>query len=120
MHRQTAFAKVCAEEARLRNELTRLDTMATDAERQANNQQRAIGADVIWKAWVGRTKASLNRELALVLAQKDSMLSSVRREYGKLIVAEELARKSEDVAQKEFQSRRLLNAIEQHQIKGRR
>ena len=51
---------------------------------------RAIGADVVWRAWVGRTKTKLNLELAQVLAQKEVMLRDVRKDFGKLAVCQKL------------------------------
>lgn len=113
LRRQAAFSKICAEENRVRGEIHRLDKMAADANTTEYSPQKAIGADVIWKAWVGRTKTSLNRELALILAQKDTMLGSVRRDYGKFLVSQEFTKKymAEDASK--LRSLQLQNAVEQ-------
>ncbi|NUH66778.1 hypothetical protein HTT03_15965 [Sulfitobacter sp. S0837] len=87
-----SFQRIQAEESRLRAELARLDHMA----RQANSastqigEMRAIGADIMWQAWVGRSKNELNLKLAQVLAIKEQQLSQVRQAFGKLQVSQQL------------------------------
>ncbi len=87
-----SFRRIQAEESRLRAELARLDHMA----RQANGastqigEMRAIGADIMWQAWVGRSKNELNLKLAQVLAIKEQQLSQVRQAFGKLQVSQQL------------------------------
>lgn len=84
------FAQIVAQETQLRSKLKKIHDQAKEAEQSEVHQIKAIGADVIWKAWVNRTQTSLNMELAQVLAQKERMLVSVRKEYGKLLVSREL------------------------------
>ncbi|MEX3316344.1 hypothetical protein [Sulfitobacter sp. PS-8MA] len=87
-----SFLRIKTEESRLRRELERLDHMA----RQANDAStrtgvmRAVGADIMWQAWIGRSKNELNLKLAQVLAIKDQQLAQVRQAFGKLQVAQEL------------------------------
>lgn len=90
--RQQSFQKVVAEEARLRQELQRLTGLDQQAREQFSHNQnmRAIGADVLWLGWVGRSKTAVNIELARVLAVKEHHLSEVRKAYGKRLVAEQL------------------------------
>lgn len=44
---------------------------------------RQIGADMLWQAWVGRTKAQLNIQLAQVLVQKAALTKALRRAFGR-------------------------------------
>lgn len=90
--RQQIFSKVRAEENRLRAQMVKLVAQEQEAETINDDRIKAIGADVIWKAWVGRAKTTLNMELAQVLAQKERLLVSVRRDYGKLLVSQKLLR----------------------------
>lgn len=89
---QQKFADVLAREGKLRAELARLSDMAlqgTSQNDQAANM-RAIGADVIWQGWLGRTKAELNMELAQVLATKEKHIHDVRQAYGKVMVVRKM------------------------------
>ncbi|MEP1610553.1 MAG: hypothetical protein ABJL72_01390 [Roseobacter sp.] len=86
--KQQVFAKIVNEEGRLRSQLSKLEEQERASDSTSNHNQKAIGADVIWKAWLSRSRASINLELAQVLAQKESLLSSVRKEYGKLLVSQ--------------------------------
>lgn len=88
--RQQIFSKISAEENRLRAQMMRLITQDQQAEAVNDNGIKAIGADVLWKAWVERSKTALNMELAQVLAQKERLLASVQRDYGKLLVSRQL------------------------------
>ncbi|MGB3245613.1 MAG: hypothetical protein WBB25_13845 [Sulfitobacter sp.] len=114
-HRQQSFAKVIAEESRLRNELTRLDEMnrSTETPQTAQTEMRAIGADVIWLAWLGRAKSALNSQLARVLAVKENHLSEVRRAYGKVLVVEELQSKLMAEQRKTRREKALSDAVTQ-------
>lgn len=77
-------------EMQLRAELARLDQQAKDADGQMKPSMKMIGADIIWKSWLGRTRTELNLKLAQTLAQKEGYLKRVRAAYGKVLVAEEL------------------------------
>ncbi|MBM1321049.1 hypothetical protein JQT77_01230 [Sulfitobacter mediterraneus] len=90
--RQHRFQTVLAEEARLRQEIQRLDGLDQQVREQflQNQNMRAIGADVLWLGWVGRSKTAVNMELSRVLAVKEHHLSEVRKAYGKRLVAEQL------------------------------
>ncbi|MDW3225249.1 MAG: hypothetical protein R8G34_20575 [Paracoccaceae bacterium] len=73
---------------------------------------QSIGADVIWKRWVGRAKASLNTKLALVLAEKEQHIRQVRQAYGKVIAAERLIEDLSDRDRKALNDLALGEAIE--------
>lgn len=113
---QRSFSKVVTAENRLRRELAKLDGMAKNAEEAQHQNMRAIGADVIWKAWVGRTKTGLNMELAHVLAQKERLARGVRKDYGKLLASQTIvgARHTEQTKRK--QSEQLADVLRQHLI----
>ena len=84
---QQSLKSLAQQEALIRAELQRL----SEQERAANANARAIGADVIWLGWVGRSKAQLNIALAQILAQKEHHLARVRTAYGKVLVTRQLA-----------------------------
>lgn len=112
--RQADFAKLLAEENRLRSELRRLDAMGRDAQTDTLDQvqMQAIGADVIWEGWLGRTKASVNMALARVLAMKEHHLAEVRQAFGKLTVSQQLLKDARAAAAKKVTAKLLSEAIE--------
>lgn len=121
--RQRAFANAVAAENALRAELAKLDAMAAAAAQSDHENMRAIGADIIWKAWLGRMKTSLNLELAQVLAQKDRLIHRVRKDYGRLLASRKLHQTH--VAQRETRakSQALSRVLEEHlfrDVKSRR
>lgn len=91
-HQQQSFGRLVAEEARLRDELARLDGFLADTRSMSpqEREMRAIGADLVWQSWLGRSKAQLNLKLAQILAIKEQHLKQVRTAYGKLLVVQEL------------------------------
>lgn len=112
--RQQVFSKVVAEEAKLRAKLAKLAEQERSSDASSEQHIKAIGADVVWKAWLERTRTSLNMELAHVLAQKESLLAAVRKEYGKLLVVRRLRDDHLCAARKQQQSRALNKSIESH------
>ncbi|WP_187432306.1 hypothetical protein ROLI_034370 [Roseobacter fucihabitans] len=88
--RRQAFQRLVKKENDLRQELRRLDDQARSANLQGDTDMQTIGADVIWKAWVGKAKTSLNIKLALILAEKEQHIRQVKQAYGKVIAAEKL------------------------------
>lgn len=76
-----------------------------------------IGADVIWKAWLNRTRSALHLELAQVLAQKEMLRDGVRKDFAKVAVTEELValHKAEEIKAKT--ERQLSDAITHQQIR---
>jgi hypothetical protein len=87
---QQAFGVLLAEEAELRQKLARLKQQAAAADLHDAAHLQAVGADVLWQAWVGRSRAALNTELAQVLARKEYHISRVRLAFGKRHVAAQL------------------------------
>lgn len=112
---QRQFAKLVARENQLRAELERLDEMrrATHAPEASVSQMQAIGADMIWLAWVGRSKTALNIQLAQVLAQKEHLQNAVRKAYGKVLVVQQMREQTEAAANSKRTKDQLENAISQ-------
>ena len=112
--KQHVFSKVVAEENRLRAQIRQLDEQARDAAQTTGQPLRAIGADVIWKAWVDRTKTSLNLELAQVLAQKERLRGTVRKEFGKVQVSRHLIQDCGAQEDRERRQKALLTSVQSH------
>lgn len=87
---QESFARLLAQEARLRTSLQQLDMQMVESRSSADVQQRAIGADLLWQGWIGRKKRELNMHLAQVLAVKERHVAQVRTAYGKVLVTDAL------------------------------
>lgn len=81
------------EEARLRAALVRLDAQARDARRLSDSALRGvreIGADIVWQGWLARHRATLQSELAHVLARKEHAMPALRRAFGRAEAARAL------------------------------
>ncbi|AEI96254.1 MULTISPECIES: hypothetical protein [Roseobacter] len=110
--KQGAFLAVVQKEQQLRGQLKKLDTQVRNSQIHEHQNMQAIGADVIWQSWVERSKKTLNLELAQVLAQKETLLSNVRKDYGKLLVSRELYSSIESTERNQTQAKLLVSAIE--------
>lgn len=110
--KQGAFLAVVQQEKQLRAQLKKLDTQARTSQIQEHQNMQAIGADVIWQSWIERSKKSLNMELAQVLAQKETLLSNVKKDYGKLLVSRELSASLANTENDQKQAKLLATAIE--------
>lgn len=87
---QESFSRLIAQENVLRTSLAKLDAHLAESKTTTNATHRAIGADVVWHAWVGRNKRGLNMQLAQVLAIKERHIEQVKAAYGKVLVTQEL------------------------------
>ena len=85
-----ALAGLLAEETTLRRELARLDAMNRAQAGGPVSEMQLLGADVLWQAWVGRTKTRLNLRLSRVLARKGTEQAKVRKAFGKVTALSEL------------------------------
>ena len=118
---QQSFQRIQSEENRLRAELRKLDEMLLSS----NNtdvrigEMRAIGADVIWQGWVGRSKTELNLKLAQVLAIKEQQLQQVRQAFGKLQVVQQLITETKDDQRKKKGQSQLELAMDTALHKGK-
>lgn len=88
--------KLLAEESRLRSAVARLDQQSEPLSepRAEISPLQATGADVMWQRWAEKTRANLNQELALVLAQKLQVMDRVRHAFGRNEAAKELVKKA--------------------------
>ena len=87
---QESFARLMAQEHRLRRSLVQLDEHLSASRNSGDTQQKVIGADVLWQAWIGRKKRELNMQLAQILAVKEKHIAQVRTAYGKVLVTDTL------------------------------
>lgn len=102
---QESFARLIAQENKLRLSLRQLDQHLVESRSSRDTPQKAIGADVLWQAWIGRKKRELNIQLAQVLAVKEQHIAQVRRAYGKVLVTNDLCKMANtELAQKKAQS----------------
>lgn len=102
---QESFARLIVQENSLRASLGQLDMQLAQSRKNPDAQQNAIGADVLWNAWVGRKKRELNMKLAQVLAIKERHIAQVRRAYGKVVVTETLlTQATQEASQKRARS----------------
>ena len=115
---QTAIADLLRRENRLRADLAKLDQHARSADTPDGTRMQLIGADILWKAWVGRAKSSLNVELAQVLAQKESVFHRVQQEFGKMSVGDFLTERLDTAQKKSAAEQALKSIIEQHVMKS--
>ncbi|WP_298921806.1 hypothetical protein [uncultured Roseobacter sp.] len=111
--RQQAFRSLLTRENTLRNELIKLSEQKRASEKNGELQMRAIGADVIWNAWLEKAKISLNMQLALVLAEKEQHVRQVRQAFGKVMAADELLDDQLSSLQRSKNESRLEQAISQ-------
>ncbi|WP_424985479.1 hypothetical protein [Microbulbifer sp. S227A] len=73
------------EESRIRGALAQLDAQA-EAERSAlaaDMPMQTIGADLLWQAWLVRSRKQLNIELSQVLARKSVVMDRIRQAFGR-------------------------------------
>ena len=87
---QESFARLMAQEHRLRRSLVQLDEHLSASRSSSDTQQKVVGADVLWQAWIGRKKRELNMQLAQILAVKERHVAQVRTAYGKVLVTDTL------------------------------
>ncbi|WP_037313082.1 hypothetical protein [Ruegeria halocynthiae] len=72
-------------EARVQNQLTRLDAQVQQTRHDGVSAQgyRVTGTDVLWNGWESATRRQLNMELARLRAQKLSALDALRVAFGR-------------------------------------
>lgn len=84
--------RLAAEETLLRQTLAALEdarksNMQVD---ETYREMRALGADLLWEAWIVRQRTALNMRLANLLVQKEVMRSEMRSAFGRAQVAQAL------------------------------
>ncbi len=88
---QEELRKVTAQEAKIRDQIQRVDSYSNTDNGLKSVQMNSIGVDLAWRAWANRSKSTLNTELAQVLAKKELLLQSARRDFGKVLVSNSLS-----------------------------
>lgn len=88
---QSEFRDILREENKLRNEIAKLRSQAETVDAGGMTEMHSVGADILWRAWVGRMLEQLNIELAQVLARKEMCLAHVRRAFSRMNVTDQLA-----------------------------
>jgi hypothetical protein len=90
---QIEMAALLARERALRRNLADLASerkATSEVERSADDPARVAGAEVRWQVWVDQRRATINAELAQVLAQKADCTARLRLAFGKDQVAQAL------------------------------
>ena len=93
---QTEMAQLNREEMALRDTLAQLvaDRAAQTDQALADGAATPLaGTDIRWHAWVDGRRATLNAELANVLARKEACQSRLRLAFGRDQAAQALAKK---------------------------
>ncbi|MBB3994009.1 hypothetical protein GGR95_001650 [Sulfitobacter undariae] len=115
---QESFARLLIQEDSLRKSLLRVDEHLADSRCNADADQKEIGADILWQAWLGRKKKELNMHLAKVLATKEQHIEQVRKAYGKVRITNALlsdeSKKAKQKREKIQLDRTLDSAAAQH------
>ncbi|THD73810.1 hypothetical protein E7681_09345 [Thalassobius vesicularis] len=77
------------QQALIESKLAKLSKASEDAQArfQSDVGLRFGGADVMWQAWLGQQRKSLNTELAAVLAEKERRLQKMKFAFGRKEVA---------------------------------
>lgn len=94
---QTEMAKLNRQEAALRNNLAQLVADRTAASDQALARGGATplaGTDIRWHAWVDERRATINAELAHILALKEACATRLKRAFGRDQAAQMLQRQA--------------------------
>jgi hypothetical protein len=115
---QESFARLLAQESTLRTSLKKLDSHLAGSRRDADPQQQAIGADVVWQSWIGRKKRELNIQLAQVLAVKQRHVAQVQQAYGKVLVTADLCAQADQAVRKKKAQSELDRAIASMLFRG--
>jgi hypothetical protein len=106
------FAKIIHEEEKLRTEIARINDLSKASRIADNdaNQMQAIGADVLWSAWINRSITTLNLELAKVLSRKMREQERVKRIFGKLMALNTII-EGENTAQRKNRAKANLTEV---------
>jgi hypothetical protein len=107
---ERAYKRLTARETVIRGDLERLSDQARQAQQTTTVEMKAIGADISWQAWLGRSAAALNLQLAEVLAQKGSYVEQVRKAHGKVSISDELLAR-EQAERRQLRAKRLLDDL---------
>ena len=110
--KQAVFLAVVQQEKKLRLQLENLKSQISNSQNEEHQDMQAIGADLTWQSWVESSKRSLNLELAQVLAQKETLLANVKKDYGKLLVSKDLHRSAVNDEKNRIRAKLLDTTVE--------
>lgn len=98
------FTKIVKEESVLRAELDRISGLnrTSNHDPEAVGDMQMIGADLLWKAWLSRSRTTLNHALARVLARKSLEQDRMRKAFGKVAALETLIQAEQKKRRKRF------------------
>jgi hypothetical protein len=98
--RQSAYQKLLARENALRDELLKVSLQENQARSTKDSKMCAVGADMIWEAWLEKAKISLNNDLAQVLSLKHQQREVMKKAYGRVIATQNLMNAEADTKRK--------------------
>lgn len=87
------FQEILSKEDKLRTELKRIAELdaASTFDTDKIGQMHSVGADILWRGWLSRSKSALNADLARLLSRKALELESVKRAFGRIYALETIA-----------------------------
>lgn len=97
------------EEQRLRADLKQIEEIRRAARNISDDRlhgYREIGADLMWRSWIGRSKAQLHSDLARVLGRKGQITGQLRRTFGKYQAACQVAQAAAHASARRRDARR--------------
>jgi hypothetical protein len=114
---QEKLRPILVRESKVRNQLAKLDSQDRSSTAENGHAMSVIGADALWKVWLGRTRSELNYELARILAEKERMLAAVNKSYGKLLVSSKLAANHRVTLKRQHEKAMLQEVVEAFAVK---
>lgn len=116
LHEFQKVQGILAEEARLRQNLLQLDAQACENTKviARDTSMKSVGADLLWQAWLSRTRRQLHIELAQVMAQKLTAMDRVRNAFGRNNAVSVMHEKVENDRRSKLQKQALTRLIQGH------
>ncbi|MEP3638573.1 MAG: hypothetical protein ABJN14_15085 [Paracoccaceae bacterium] len=115
---QVELRSICVREAKIREQIARLDQQSISTLSAGASTMKSVGADMLWNAWAGRAKSDLNTELARVLARKEFFLRAARRNFGKVLASQSLSKEERNAVQISKKARDLDGILESLKLSG--
>lgn len=112
---QERLRGILSEETEIRGKLSRLREMAIAGGRELSTTQtmQGIGADLLWRAWLDKTRRNLNMELARVMARKAPLQDQLRQSFGRKSALEQMLELEDERRRREYSGQRDARLIEQ-------
>lgn len=90
---QSKLRDILKKESEMRRMLKDLDEQHANARDVVRNQitlERSFGGDVLWHAWVSRSRRELQIRLAQILAVKGQKIQNMRVAFGRKLASEQI------------------------------